>query len=204
MKGKYHYPNVLRNQNITAKNNIVWSADMTHLKLNGEEKLEVFLCINIHTNLAISYLISTRIISALKVTQALEKFIKERFVTKPSILLIIHNDQGTQFLSRTYYQFTQFYKEYFQPSMSRRATPTDNSVIERYNRTFKYHKKFAKHKIDGLSIQETIDDILEKNSEFKHYRSIVKMYIDDLNKKPNKKSIHQILKIKKLIPLQCE
>lgn len=52
---------------------------ITHLKLNGEEKLEVFLCIDIHTNLAISYL----------VTQALEKCIKERFIMKPYILLII-------------------------------------------------------------------------------------------------------------------
>jgi len=40
---------------------------ITHLKLNGEEKLEVFLCIDIHTNLAISYL-GTRVVSALKST----------------------------------------------------------------------------------------------------------------------------------------
>lgn len=80
--------------------------------------------------------------------------------------------------------------------MSRHATPTDNSVIERYNRTFKYHKKFFKHKVEGLTIQETIDSALEKNPEFKHYRSIVKMYIDDLNKKPNKKSKNDSPKIK--------
>jgi hypothetical protein len=43
IEGKYYYPKILRNQNITAKNNIVWLADMTHLKLNGEEKLEVFM-----------------------------------------------------------------------------------------------------------------------------------------------------------------
>lgn len=99
INGKYYYPNVLRNQNVTAKNNVVWSADMTHLKLNGKEKLEVFLCIDIHTNLAISYLVSTRVISASKIVQALEKCIKERFVNKPEILLIIHNDQGTQLFS---------------------------------------------------------------------------------------------------------
>ena len=50
IEGKYCDPNVLRNQNIMAKNNIVWSADITHLKLNGEEKLEKEKCLNQQSN----------------------------------------------------------------------------------------------------------------------------------------------------------
>jgi len=49
------------------------------------------------------------------------------FYYETNILLIIHNDQGTQFSSKTYYQFTQSYKESFQPRCTH-ATPTDNSV----------------------------------------------------------------------------
>jgi transposase InsO family protein len=189
--GKYIYPNVLKNQNITAKNNIVWTADITHLKLEGGNKLEVFLCIDIHTNLVISYLVSTKVITSSKITGALEKCIKKRLIKKPETLLVIHTDQGTQFTSHEYEQFRQLYKDYFRCSMSRHATPTDNSVTERYNRTFKYHKyqqKFLKHKLDGSTIQETIDITLKQNPKFKSYRSIVKKYVEDLNKKPNTKT----------------
>ena len=189
--GKYIYPNVLRCQNITAKNNIVWAADITHLKLKGKNKLEVFLCIDVHTNLVISYSVSTRVINTSKVTEALERCIKKRFSKKPEILLIIHSDRGTQFTSSKYHQFTKLYKDYFVPSMSRHATPTDNAVIERYNKTFKYHKcheKFLKHKLKGLTIQENIDNTLKQNPEFKSYRILIKKYIDDLNKKPNRKT----------------
>lgn len=40
----------------------------------------------------------------------------------------------------------------------------------------------------GFTIQELLDLTLEKNPEFKYYRALVKKYVDDLNKKPNKKS----------------
>lgn len=48
---KYYYENLLSNQNVTAKTNVVWVADMTTLKLFNEQNIQVFLCIDLHTNL---------------------------------------------------------------------------------------------------------------------------------------------------------
>ena len=47
---KYYYENLLANQNVTAKTNIAWVADITTLKLIRDQKAYVFLCIDIHTN----------------------------------------------------------------------------------------------------------------------------------------------------------
>lgn len=47
---KYYYENVLSNQNVTAKTNIAWVADITTLKLVMGRKAYVFLCVDIHTN----------------------------------------------------------------------------------------------------------------------------------------------------------
>ena len=55
---KYYYENILSNQNITAKTNIAWVADITTLKLFRDQKAYVFLCIDIHTNIIIGHVIS--------------------------------------------------------------------------------------------------------------------------------------------------
>lgn len=48
---KYYYENKLASQNITAKTDIVWAADFSTLELkDGENKLHIFICIDLHTN----------------------------------------------------------------------------------------------------------------------------------------------------------
>lgn len=44
---KYYYENLLSNQNLTAKTNVVWAADITVLNLFRDKKAYVFLCIDI-------------------------------------------------------------------------------------------------------------------------------------------------------------
>lgn len=47
---KYYYENLLSNQNLTAKTNVVWAADITVLNLFRDKKAYVFLCIDIFSN----------------------------------------------------------------------------------------------------------------------------------------------------------
>lgn len=47
---KFYYNNLLSNQNITARPDLVWVADITQLELRHSKKLYIFLCIDIHTN----------------------------------------------------------------------------------------------------------------------------------------------------------
>lgn len=179
---KYYYENKLSNQNITAKPNIVWAGDCTLLDLGVFPNINLFLCVDIYTNTIIAHKFSKNSIESKQIVHVLKRSLNKRFITNPRQKLIIHTDRGTQFSSQTYYKFTEEYKDIFEPSMSRENTPTDNAVGERFMRTFK------EHTIDGLSIEENIQNCLFKNPNFKSFRSIINQYVESLNQKPNKKS----------------
>ena len=126
---KYYYENLVANQNIIAKTNVAWIAD----------------------------------IISQKIIKSLEKSIKERINPIDKNKLIIHTDRETQFSSKAYNTFVIRCSEYLYPSIARENTPTDNSVAERFMRTFKEHN-------------------------FRSYRSVLNEYTYSLKGKPNKKS----------------
>lgn len=63
--------------------------------------------------------------------------------------------------------------------MGRENTPTDNSVAERFMRTFKNHK------IYNTTIEEELSHRIAIEPNFRSYRATLNKYIN----KPNKKSI---------------
>lgn len=181
--GKFYYENVLANQNETAKNNVAWAADFTILESFRNQKIHVFLCIDIHSNLVVASIISKKVISASSVVNTLEKAINRRCNKSSKLKLIIHTDRGTQFSSKSYNNFVKKFNDIFIPSMTRENTPTDNSVAERYMRTFK------EHKLDGVTIEEKLSSAAALNPKFNSYRSYFNLYINSLNSVPNKKSL---------------
>lgn len=64
--------------------------------------------------------------------------------------------------------------------MIRENTPTDNSVAERFTRTFKNHK------IYNTTIEEKLSNSIAIEPNFKSYRATSNSYV---NNKPNKKSV---------------
>ena len=69
---KYYYENLLANQNITAKPNIVWVADCTTLDLGQFQNLEIFLCIDIYTNFIVTYKFSKQTFDSNRIVKVLE------------------------------------------------------------------------------------------------------------------------------------
>lgn len=187
---RYFQRNLLLNQNITAKNNVVWVADITEIKLLNRKKLYVFLCLDIHTNTVLTYVISTKVLNAHKIIQSLKTVIKKRLKERPSIPAILHTDRGSQFTSSKFYEFIKNFESYIIHSMSGDSQPTDNSVCERYIRTFKNCK------INGLKIDQFLNNKLKEKPEFRSYRSIVSTYINKLNNKPNGKTMGLAPKVK--------
>lgn len=181
--GKYYYENVLSNQNVTAKTNIVWVADITTLNLSMGQKVYVFICIDVHTNYVISSIISKCTITSQKIIKSLEKCVQQRIKNSSKRKVIIHTDRGTQFSSKSYNMFIEKYNEYFIPSMARENTPTDNSVAERFMRTFK------EHKIYDTTIEEKLSNKILIEPNFRSYRAVLNEYVNSLNNKPNRKSI---------------
>ena len=123
--GKFYYENILANQNETAKNNVAWVADFTTLELFRDQKIHVFLCIDIHSNLVIASTISKKVITGSTVANILEKAINSRCNRVSDLKLIIHTDRGTQFSSKSYNNFVKKFNKIFIPSMARENTPTD-------------------------------------------------------------------------------
>jgi hypothetical protein len=62
--GKYYYGNILANHNITAKTNLAWVADIPTLELFRKQTADVFICIDIHTNIIVASAISKNKINA--------------------------------------------------------------------------------------------------------------------------------------------
>ena len=114
---KYYYENVLANENITAKPNLVWVADITTLRIL-DKRFYTFLCIDAYTNNVVAHLIRATSIDSKAIVNVLAKAIDKRFVAAPKSKLIINTDRGTQFTSQLYHDFTIKYKKYFQPSMN--------------------------------------------------------------------------------------
>jgi integrase len=179
---KYYYENVLANENITAKTNVTWVADITEIELDQQKKLYVFLCVDVHSNIIIANTISRSIITSHAIIKTLSKAIEKRFGSQPILKVIIHTDRGSQFSSKAYNNFIKHYDAFVIPSMSRENTPTDNAVAERFIRTFK------EHKIDNKTFQQELLHQIEINSRFRGYRRIFNLYVKDLGLKPNAKS----------------
>ena len=107
---KYYYENVLANENITAKTNIAWVADITEIELYQHKKLYVFLCVDVHSNVIIANSISRKTITSSAIVRSLSKGIEKRFGAEPKRKVIIHTDRGTQFSSQAYNNFIKHFE----------------------------------------------------------------------------------------------
>ena len=76
---KIHYNNILHSQNITARSNLVWTADIMDVQLANNRKFYIFLCIDIHTNTIITYCTSINMISFSTIVKKLSKEMESRF-----------------------------------------------------------------------------------------------------------------------------
>lgn len=187
--GKYYYENILRNQNKTAKPNIAWVADLTTLDLlDFKKKYYVFICIDVHTNYIVAYLIKSSPIQSCAIVRVLSRAIEKRFAIPPKTKLILHTDRGTEFSSKTYHNFSTRHSKFFVPSMSRENTPTDNGVSERFMRTFKEHRN-EKNGLP-LTISQQMLNYLVADPDFRSARSVINRYVKSLNNRPNKKTLH--------------
>lgn len=100
---------MLLTQNITAKTNIAWVADITEIELDQQKKLYVFLCVDVHSNIIIANTISRSIITSHAIVKTLSKAIEKRFRSQPIIKVILHTDRGSQFSSKTYNNFIKHF-----------------------------------------------------------------------------------------------
>lgn len=146
-----YFPNELYNRNLVALPNKVWVMDLCQLdtfvktnyetKKQGKHVLKAFFVIDLGTREVIlaklyNALNSGNIRSTYIVRQLLDLIERRGILKNKNSQLIIHSDRGSEFMSKEYRDLFNKYPQCI-GSMSAVATPTDNSVAERFVRTLK-------------------------------------------------------------------
>lgn len=124
------YPNHLDRQFHSNRPNAKWVTDITYIP-TAQGTLYLSAILDLYDRRIVAYKTSVRNDSKL-VSDTLKQAMKKQNVTAERQL---HSDQGSQYTSNEYFDLTQHYG--IQPSMSRRANPYDNAVMESFFSMFK-------------------------------------------------------------------
>lgn len=146
------YPYLLRNLDIERPNQ-VWSIDITYI---GTPSGFVYLTaiIDWFSRYIVGYTISNTL-QADTVTRTVAEAISKH--GKPEI---INSDQGSQFTSDAYIRLIKSYGD-IRISMDGRGRATDNIMIERFFRSFKWERLY-------LMCPENIQQVREMTAEYMH------------------------------------
>lgn len=124
------YPNLLARNFTSAQADKKWVTDITYIQ-TPQGTLYLSAIMDLHGRRVVAYKTSRRNDCKL-VSDTLKLALKTKEVT---VELHLHSDQGFQYTSHEYATLTQRYG--ITPSMSRRANPYDNAVIENFFGMFK-------------------------------------------------------------------
>lgn len=153
--------NLLKRQFNVSHPNQVWVGDITEIRTTqGKGYLAAF--IDLFSRKVVGWAFETHMRSDL-VETALKRALWQR---KPPKGLMVHTDQGRQFISDNYLTLLKSWS--LKPSMSRRGNCWDNAVIESFFKTLKTEKIYQLPKL--LSHQETLWQIQEFIGHYNHKR----------------------------------
>lgn len=146
------YPYLLRNLDIKRPNQ-VWSIDITYI---GTPSGFVYLTaiIDWYSRYIVGYTISNTM-QADMVTRTVDEAIRKH--GKPEIL---NSDQGSQFTSNVYINQIKSY-ESIRISMNGKGRATDNIMIERFFRSFKWERLY-------VMCPETVQEVREMTAQYMH------------------------------------
>lgn len=165
-------PNIIDRNFVALEPNQKWATDITEFKIKGE-KLYLSPIIDLYNSEIISYSISDRPVFR-QTTEMLDKAFEK---IKDDTKLVLHSDQGWQYMMKKY-QDKLTNKGIIQ-SMSRKGNCLDNAVIENFF---------------GILKSELL--YLQKFDSTKHFKKELEDYIDYYNNKRIK------IKLKGMSPVQ--
>lgn len=128
------FPNLARDLLVTSLNQL-WVADITYIRL-GRRFIYLAVLLDAFSRRVIGWALKPHLLTALPLA-ALHLALTTRQVQAG---LIHHSDQGAQYAAREYVSLLRQHQ--ICGSMSRRATPYDNALAERFMRTLKYEEVY--------------------------------------------------------------
>lgn len=147
------FPNIINNDYNATKPNEIWCTDLTTIKTN-EGKLHISAIIDLYDRYIVSLCINSKQNTALVKKTIKEAFIMQNIDSSTNILL--PSDQGIQYTTESFSKFATINN--IKQSMSRKAKPTDNAVIESFFATLKkerLNRYTFKTKADAIAAIES-------------------------------------------------
>jgi len=177
-------PNILnRNFEVTYPNQ-VWAGDITEIKTQ-QGKLYLAAYIDLYSRRVVGFATAPHMRSELT-ELALQRALWSR---KPPKGLMVHTDQGSQFISDSYRKLLKVWG--LKQSMSQRGNCWDNAVIESFFKTFKIETIYQHSQmIEMLEMKWLVDEFIgyynhDRPHSFNEYLSPVKfekIRLDQVNK----------------------
>ncbi|MFK5950576.1 MAG: IS3 family transposase [Methylococcales bacterium] len=147
-------PNYLDRNFVVSYPNQVWVGDITEIKTR-EGKLYLAAYIDLYSRRVVGYAVASHMRSELT-ELALQRALWSR---KPPNGLMVHTDQGSQFVSDDYRSLLKAW--HLNQSMSRRGNCWDNAVIESFFKTFKTETIYQHEKlINKLEMKWLTDEFI--------------------------------------------
>lgn len=151
--GRQNLPNLVNQNFKTDTLNHIWTTDMTYIHTVHDGWTYLASVMDLHSRAIIGWAYGTKMTTELTL-QALKKALNNRPAP-----VILHTDQGSQFLSQTYEETLKALN--IRHSYSRPGVPYDNAVIESFHATLKkelvHHEHYRNLTAAKLSLFEYIE-----------------------------------------------
>jgi transposase InsO family protein len=144
------YPNLIKNM-IPQRINEIWNADITYIRILTSF-VYLAIVIDAYSRKIVGYGLGKTLSADLTIA-ALKDAISKRDVSD----LIHHSDQGIQYCSSDYVNILN--ENHIKISMSDKASPYENSIIESFFRTLKVEEVY-------MFNYETYEDVIERIAYF--------------------------------------
>ena len=146
--------NLINQVFIAEQKNKVWFGDITYI-ITAEGNLYLSVFIDLYTRKIVGYSLKSHMRTSLVIDTINMAITNE----KPEPGLIIHTDQGTQYLSHDFLTLAK--NNNFITSNSNKGNPYDNALVESFFKTFKrevlpkrYYKTKSEAKLEVLNYVE--------------------------------------------------
>jgi len=156
-------PNQLKRQFDPAQPNQVWVTDITYIDTH-EGWLYLAVVIDLFSRQVVGWSMQSRMHTDL----VLKALLAALWKRKPTTMVIVHSDQGSQYTSHEWQRFLKAHN--LEPSMSRRGNCHDNAVAESFFQLLKRERIRRKTYSTREAARQDIFDYIEMfyNSVRKH------------------------------------
>ena len=147
--------------------NQLWRSDFTFFPV-GDIKYCICIIMDACTRVIIAYKVGRKATTQM-LTQCFKKAMSSRQI-KPEQTLVFHSDQGAQY---TAYAFKNLLRQYgVKQSFSRRGKPTDNAMIESFNRSFKAEELYRHEYLSDRKFKALISKYIENYNFSRPHESL--------------------------------